>query len=213
MADTTSTDKSDKRQHLLDIAEVLFAQHGYEAVSIRQLAAEANVNIAMVSYYFGSKDKLFEALIESKIPRSRAALELLASSELSPWEKISQTIDLYVEKFFTGRNFHRVIMREMSLLQRPDNVKLILGYMTRNMELIRGFILEGQEKGVFRYVDVELTIASIFGSLSTVVNNSSLMCAMLQEKDLDGIYTEQHKTRFKNHLKSLLQAHLVLPGK
>ncbi len=55
MADTTGAEKTDKRQHLLDTAESLFAQQGYEAVSIRQLAAEAGVNVAMVSYYFGSK--------------------------------------------------------------------------------------------------------------------------------------------------------------
>ena len=85
MSDTI-LEKVDRRQQLLDVAEGLFAQKGYEAVSIRDLAKEAKVNIAMVSYYFGSKEKLFEALIESKIPRTRERLETLASSDLNPWE-------------------------------------------------------------------------------------------------------------------------------
>ncbi len=209
MSDTI-LEKVDRRQQLLDVAEGLFAQKGYEAVSIRDLAKEAKVNIAMVSYYFGSKEKLFEALIESKIPRTRERLETLASSDLNPWEKLAQTVDLYTDKFFAGRAFHKVVMREMSLQQRPEHVKLITGYMAHNMELIRGFIVEGQEKGMFRYVDVELTIATIFGSLSTIINNGSLMCAMMKEEINDLIYSEQFKARFKNHLKALLQAHLVI---
>ena len=206
-----NAEKIDRRQQLLDVAERLFAQKGYEAVSIRDLASEAGVNVAMVSYYFGSKDKLFEALIESKMPRTRERLEELAASGLSPWEKLSQVIDMYAEKFFAGRAFHRVVMREMSLQQRPEHVNLIAGYMERNIELIRGFIVEGQEKGIFRYVDVELTIATIFGSLSTIINNRLLVCMMTKEAE-EIVYNEQFKNRFKNHLKALLQAHLVIAG-
>ncbi len=211
MSDTFS-EKIDRRQQLLDVAERLFAEEGYEAVSIRKLASEAGVNVAMVGYYFGSKDKLFEALIESKIPKTRERLQDLAASNLNPWEKLSQVIDLYADKFFTGRAFHRVVMREMSLQQRPEHVKLITGYMAGNMEFIRSFIVEGQEKGMFRYVDIELTIATIFGSLSTVINNRPLMCAVMKESD-DNIYNEQFKNRFKNHLKALVQAHLMIAGK
>lgn len=203
-----AVEKNSKQRHLLEVAERLFAQQGYEAVSVRQLAAEAGVNIAMVSYYFGSKEKLFEALIAEKFPRTLERLEELARSALSPWEKLSQTIDMYAEKFFDGRHFHRLVMREISLRQRPDYVRIITGYLSRNLDIVRSFILEGQQKGIFRPVDVELTLATLFGSFSALVSHGSLLCAMLHEDCEEDIYSEETRARFKRHLKSLLRAHL-----
>ena len=203
-------EKQDKRQQLLEVAERLFAKQGYEAVSIRQLAAEAGVNIAMVSYYFESKENLFKTLLESKMPKTRQLLEQLLVSDLSPWEKLSKVIDMYTEKFFGGRAFHRIIMRELSLQQRPEHVKLIAENMGRNMEIIGAMIREGQEKGQFRYVDVELTISSIFGTLSTAINNQPLMCMLMKEPDTEKVYDQAYKERFTKHIKSMLQAHLFL---
>lgn len=210
MQDSINIEKPDKRQHLLEVAERLFAQQGYEAVSIRQLAAEADVNIAMVSYYFGSKEKLFEALLESKMPQTRQALEQLLASETSSWEKLSKIIDMYIDKFFSGKAFHRIIMRELSLQQRPDHVKIIAENMGRNMQIIRSIIEEGQEKGQFRYVDVELTIASIFGTLSTAINNQPLMCILMKEPDVEMVYGDAYRERFRKHIKSMMQAHLFV---
>jgi AcrR family transcriptional regulator len=51
------------RARLQDAARTLFAQHGYAAVSIRAVAEAAGVNPAMIHYYFGSKQGLYEAMI------------------------------------------------------------------------------------------------------------------------------------------------------
>jgi AcrR family transcriptional regulator len=207
MSDTT--DKLDKRQHLLEIAEQLFGKHGFEAVSVRQLAAEAGVNLAMVSYYFGSKEGLFQELIQSKFPKTRGILEEMAQSDMHPWEKLTRTIDMYVDKVFQGNAFHRVIMREISLQQRPEHVEVIRENMLRNHEVIQGFIREGQQKGLFRYVDVELTIASLFSTITGAVNQSALMCSILKEVDPEALHSERNRERYKQHLKTMLQAHLM----
>jgi hypothetical protein len=78
------------------------------------------------------------------------------------------------------------------------------------MEIIRGFILEGQQKGVFKYVDVEMTMASIFGSISTLINSSSLVCSMMHEKEEEALYSEAYRSRLKSHLKSMMQSHLLI---
>jgi AcrR family transcriptional regulator len=48
------------RERLLDAAEELFCEHGFEGTSIRDIAAIAKCNIASVNYYFGGKEKLYE---------------------------------------------------------------------------------------------------------------------------------------------------------
>lgn len=54
--------RPDRRQAILLAAEKLFAQHGYHAVTIRQIADEAAVPLALVGYYFGPKHELFHAI-------------------------------------------------------------------------------------------------------------------------------------------------------
>ena len=54
--------RPDRRQAILLAAEKLFAQHGYHAVTIRQIADEAGVPLALVGYYFGPKHELFHAI-------------------------------------------------------------------------------------------------------------------------------------------------------
>ncbi len=48
---------------ILDAAESLFARDGYDKVSVRDITAQAKVNLALVTYHFGSKDKLLEAVL------------------------------------------------------------------------------------------------------------------------------------------------------
>ena len=65
--DSASTSAA-TRSEIFTAAEQLFARHGFHAVSIRDITAEAGVNVAAVNYHFGSKDELL-----LQIFRTRAA--------------------------------------------------------------------------------------------------------------------------------------------
>ena len=67
----------DKREHILTVAEELFGEKGFDGTSVRDIAQRAGVNLAMISYYFGSKEKLLESLIEFRMNYSYGILEEL----------------------------------------------------------------------------------------------------------------------------------------
>ncbi len=54
--------KISKKERILDTAEELFAQHGFDGVTIRQIAGQAEVDVALASYHFGKKRDLFDAV-------------------------------------------------------------------------------------------------------------------------------------------------------
>ena len=56
--------RADRKQAILLAAEKLFAQRGYHAVTIRAIAQEAEVPLALVGYYYGQKHELFHAIFE-----------------------------------------------------------------------------------------------------------------------------------------------------
>lgn len=69
---------ADTRERLLDVAERLFAEHGFDAVSLRAITTEAGANLAAVNYYFGSKEALIEAVVARFVePVNRKRIELL----------------------------------------------------------------------------------------------------------------------------------------
>lgn len=62
----SSGDKIQKRDRILDVAEALFAMHGYDGVTLRQIAAGAKVDVALANYHFGKKLDLFSAVFERR---------------------------------------------------------------------------------------------------------------------------------------------------
>src|SRR5580700_9791679 len=59
--------KVDTKQRILDSAERLFADHGFDATSLRSIIADAKVNLAAVHYHFHSKDALLSAVILRRV--------------------------------------------------------------------------------------------------------------------------------------------------
>lgn len=69
------------RRRILDAAEKLFAEKGFEATSLRMITAEAGVNLAAVNYHFRSKDALIDAVIARRIqPINQERLAMLAEA-------------------------------------------------------------------------------------------------------------------------------------
>lgn len=55
-----------KRERILDAAEALFAERGFDGVTLRQIAVAAGVDVALASYHFGKKHELFRAVLERR---------------------------------------------------------------------------------------------------------------------------------------------------
>src|SRR5258706_3945051 len=71
------------KARILDAAEQLFMEHGFEATSLRSLTAAAGVNLAAVHYHFGSKEELFQAVLTRRLdPMNVERIKLLERIEL-----------------------------------------------------------------------------------------------------------------------------------
>jgi AcrR family transcriptional regulator len=66
------------KERLLDAAEALFMEHGFEATSLRLITAAAGANLAAANYHFGSKEAMFEAVLTRRLdPMNQERVELL----------------------------------------------------------------------------------------------------------------------------------------
>jgi AcrR family transcriptional regulator len=201
----------DKKEHIINVAIELFAEKGFEGTSIRELAIRADVNIAMVNYYFGSKDKLFEALIEYKASYMRERLEeIVNDKDKSDIEKIDAVIETYVNRILSQHNYHRLIHQELMLQQREFVHSGIIKLFSINLQIIKSIIEDGMEKKIFKRVDPELTVASLTGTINQVMLSKSMCCILLNQAcDVNPYTDENFQNRLINHLKQLMRSQLL----
>jgi AcrR family transcriptional regulator len=205
---------NEKQLQILNVAEDLFASKGYEGTSVRDIAQKAEVNVAMISYYFGSKEKLLESLILSRAKRTNMVLAGLSHNrELDPWEKMDRIVDYYVDTRLDNRNFHTIMSRQMSMDQDPAITEMLIGVKKKNTAMIADIIREGQQKKIFRQVNTALTICSIVGTISQASMSRPFYGSLMKlDPHDDESYFKKIRSKLKAHLKSLLRAHLSITG-
>lgn len=201
----------DKKEIIIQSALKLFSTKGFEGTSVREIATDANVNVAMINYYFVSKEKLFESVVEYRTAFLQGVFtELIHNKNLTPIEKIDVIIDKTIERKFSNSSFHHLLHRELSLELRPQLRKAITGILLKNLNSIKTIIQNGINDGVFKPVDVELTITTLFGTIHYLLI-SDVMCQKIlgKPKGFSPFQNKKLKERLSAHTKQLMRAHLL----
>lgn len=193
---------NEKQIQIIQVAEKLFADKGFDGTSVRDIADAADVNVAMISYYFGSKEKLLEALFIYRSQTSIAHLQqLIFNKDVSVLQKVYQLIDYYIDRVQTYPCFNKIMMREQVATLKNATTGMIMDYKKRNMSLIKQLIQEGQKKGEFKKnVDVSLMMTTLIGTISYVITTQHYY------KELNNLQSLSEE-EFKKHLKKKLSTH------
>ena len=196
----------------MEMAEVLFAEKGFNGTSVRDIAEKANVNLAMISYYFGSKDKLLEALFSYRGEYLKITLEnMIEDKEGSSLEKMNTLIDHYIDKVLKQQCFSRIMVREQVLNHTGFTAKLIFEMKKRNQELISRLIHDGQKKGEFKKnIDIAMMMATLIGTANTMVATQHYYREINNLQSLSEDEFQKHiKKKLSQHLKKLFKAILT----
>ena len=200
---------NDKQLHIIMTAEKLFASKGYDGTSVRDIAEEAGVNIAMISYYFGSKEKLMQALFEERTKDIMIKLEnLLKDENLSSFEKIGLLVDDYVDRIMYKRQFYKVMVYEQMMEKNPAISTMLYELKKRNAEIISKLIEEGQQKGEFKKdIDLALLINTMVGTaLQTFISRDYYRFYHNLQAQEENEFHEQLKKKLSSHIKILFKA-------
>ena len=85
-------DKKEAKKRILEAAVSLFAARGYDAVGVRQIAAEAGVNISMISYYFNGKLGILKAILDDFYTAYHAIITGVLKNDEPPEESVRKII-------------------------------------------------------------------------------------------------------------------------
>jgi AcrR family transcriptional regulator len=204
-------DKIDKKDHILDVAERVFSDLGFDGASTRMISGEAGVNMAMLNYYFGSKEGLFLAIFERKIASFQTLLQNIGNEGISSWDKLEKCIDNYVDRIIVNNCFQKLINREMSISKHTDLTDKITKILMINVLEFKKIFDEGVKSGIFnKDIDTQLLTATIFGTKNYIINAPHISSLMLGHDIRDEKFLEEKlKPRIKTYMKRLLKAYLM----
>ena len=200
---------NDKQIQILEVAETLFAEKGFDGTSIRNIAKEAKINIAMVSYYFGSKERLLESLIVYRTSDLKNQLEHLLLEDLEPLDKINKLIELYINRINSNRGIYRILHFEFPSKKSKQNLSVFSELKKGNLKSFEIIIEEGQNKGIFRKdIIIPLITPTILGTFFHFHMNKPFFENLLNLKTED-LYNNYIKTNLTTHIQQTVKALLI----
>ncbi len=151
---------TDKRRNIAEelkkVALNLFAEQGYGQVTIKDIGVAANVNTAMIYYYFSDKENLCRAAIEDSAEQVFSAFQVSIDKVEGPQEKIEKWLQTHIELMDTIRKMVRVSLDLKTLgSDASAQTSPIDRFYELEWEMLSRFLQEGIAQGVFKEVNVD----------------------------------------------------------
>ncbi|MBC5838799.1 TetR/AcrR family transcriptional regulator [Flavobacterium muglaense] len=200
---------NDKQIQILQVAETLFAENGFDRTSIRSISKEAKINVAMISYYFGSKEKLLESLVSYRTKDLKFQLENLSAENLEPIDKIDKLIELYINRINCNKGIYRILHFEFAVGNNDIKIEVLDELRKGNLKSLTAIIKEGQNKGVFRKdIIIELISPTILGTFFHFNMNKSFFQNLLH-LNKEEQFESYIKTSLTKHIQQTIKALLI----
>lgn len=195
---------TEKQIHILDIAEELIAKKGYEGTSVRDICSKANINVAMISYYFGSKEKMMSYLYQYRVLKTRENFSEFADTikEGKPEMQMREMIKYIVSQLFKYNYFHGFVTQE---LRHTENLKdELLDFYQLFVKKLDEVIKKGVTSGVFTFTPKpEDILTMIIGSTLFVIRNKNFYELYVPSKNEEAYAKEAEKKVRMNLLLSV----------
>ncbi len=154
------------RARILAAAVAEFASRGFKGASMDAIAARTSTTRALINYYFGSKEKLYLAVLERVYAEIREAERLLELDHLPPVEAIRRIVEFTYNYYVEHEEFVRLVVAENQARGRHMKKSAAMRTVNRPIvDTLGAVIARGQADGTFRAdvdpIDVHMAIAAL----------------------------------------------------
>lgn len=168
MARTTGSDGEKTEAAIRQAAVRLIAHHGYEAVSMRQLAGEVGVQAAALYRYFPNKEELLFTLMREHMEGLIAAWQAARPADRDPVTRLAAFTANHIRFHVERRHSTHVSNMELRSLGH-SKLSAILKLRTAYEKELRQILREGAERKVFNIEDTALTAMAIIQMITGVI--------------------------------------------
>ena len=180
--------QADRRRQILAAAVKVFAQKGFHASRVGDIAEEAGIAYGLVYHYYESKEDLLETIFRTTWTEMLARIGEVEEAGAPAAEAVRQVTALLLRTWRRDPDLVRVLVREVT---RNQHVQQEVEEITQAMEALERIIRRGQERGEFRSeLDSRLSAVVFYGALEEVL--SGWVLGQLPDREEDIARAEQN---------------------
>jgi AcrR family transcriptional regulator len=180
--------QADRRRQILAAAVKVFADKGFHASRVGDIAEEAGIAYGLVYHYYESKEDLLETIFRTTWTEMLARVREVEEAGVPAAEAVRQVTALLLRTWRRDPDLVRVLVREVT---RNQHVQREIEEITQAMEALERIIRRGQESGEFRgELDSRLAAVVFYGALEEVL--SGWVLGQLPDRDEDIARAEQN---------------------
>lgn len=204
---------NEKQIAILQVAEKLFAENGFDGTSVRDISKVANINVAMISYYFGSKEKLLEGIIVYRGTNLKLQMENISNQNVTPIAKIEGLVELYIELIHKNKCIYQIMNSEFSKQKRELDANLFNSTKKTNFQILVKIIEEGQKQNIFKEnINVALIPPTIIGTYLQFYNSKSYYKELLALEN-EVLFESYIHNELTQHIKQIIKSLVINENK
>lgn len=146
-----------RREQLIDVARELFGAHGYDAVSIEEIASHAGVSKPLIYEHFGGKEGLYQVIVDREVTSLTATLAAQLNSGQHPRSMLENVVIALLEYIESHQDGFRLLSHQSPTAVSGENFTTVMDDVAEEMSELLTPIL--QERGFSN------DIAPIYGQL------------------------------------------------
>ena len=155
------------RESILAAAVQLFAEYGYHAAPLRDVARIAGIQAASIYHHFPNKQSLLVEIMEVHMNRLNTQLERILRDYQDPLQRLQEAISNHIRLHTTYKQEFFIIDTEIRALE-GENRTFILSLRDTYEKLIQSILRDGMERGMFRNLDSKVASYAIIAMCTQV---------------------------------------------
>ena len=193
------------RDAILDAADALFGDLGFDAASTRQIGEAAGINKALIHYHFASKQSLFNSVLDRYYERLNETLRGALEGEGSLRDRLGGLLEAYVDFLNENRSFSRMVQREVASGHHVEHITDHMAPLFRLGEELVRQAYPGTREGELAAAQL---LVSFYGMVVSWFTFSPVVEGLLGSDPLE----ERRLSERKRHLQRMLDLVLEAVG-
>jgi len=195
------------RESILAAAVQLFAEYGYHAAPLRDVARIAGIQAASIYHHYPNKQALLVEIMEVHMKRLNTQLEYIIREYQDPLQCLQEAIANHIRLHTTYKNEFFIIDTEIRALEGENRV-YILSLRDTYETLIQSILNNGIERGVFRRIDSKVASYAIIAMCTQVATwfrpdgrlTTPQVIALYRQVVTQGLLTFDYRQKKQEHV-------------
>ena len=184
-------EKEHRRRQILDAARALLFKKGLNAISINQIARQAELAVGTIYFYFRGKEDIFAVLQEEGLTLLREEVQRALEGEADPAERLHAMAQAYLRFSREHKNYFDVINYFLSatdVIFTPEVKQQIDEHGNRILMVVQEVLREGVSLERFRGIDVRRHALLFWGILHGLIPFQKMQSTLLADDSFSALY-------------------------